>query len=572
MLAATIMPFLISNYLSSKIIENAVQEQLVDLNQQSMTITMSSIHNYIHDVSMLAHSYYGDADLIRLLSKKEIQTPAETVYINQKLEKIYVSYHGIGSISYKSALTNKQFNVKSELNKRVTIPDFYNETLETDRAEFMQDYSAVMINGERRLQINKYHIDIATQNIIGMTTLTLKDSALSELAATLMPTKDSNVFILLHDDLQLLSSSAMENDTTDWIAAMAEKIKETNNESKGMITDSKGIYIYYKTTAHNLPITLVKFIPQHIIDLAGKKALNQSLTIQIVMLVFVGIMAGVISYYILTRVQRILQQIKRIKMGNFNVDHSSKSMDEFGILEDRFQSMISELDELWNQQYRYQLEVSNSKLKVLQAQINPHFLYNTLQSISTLAIKKNVHEVSDRLAELGAMFRYSMNIEEEEVHIQHELEHLNHYISLQQGRFKNKLQFIQSCDDEALSMMIPKMVFQPLVENSIVHGIEKGSGSGLVKVEIELREQLIIRLIDNGCGFSEGKISDIRNQYLAAGPSKDSQLGIGLINVLKRLQLYYGDDFEWNITSEPFVETMVTLMIPISTQKGATIR
>jgi len=571
MLAATTIPFIISNYLSSKIIENAVQEQLVELNQQSMTITMSSVHKYIHDVSMLAHSYYGDADLIRLLSKEEAQTPAESVYINQKLERIYVSYNGIGSITYKSALTNKQFNVKSELNKRITIPDFRNRTLDTDRTEFLQEYAAVILNGERRLQINKYLIDIATQDVIGMTTITLKDSALSEISATLTPTNDSNVYILLNDNLQLLSSTTMEVNNTDWISALAQEIQKPDGAGKGIITDSEGLYIYYKSTAHKLPITLVKFIPQHVIDLAGKKALNQSLTIQIIMLIFVSVMAGVISFYILTRVQRILRQIKRIKMGDFNVNNSLKSMDEFGILEDRFQGMISELDELWNQQYRYQLEVSNSKLKVLQAQINPHFLYNTLQSISTLAIKKDVHEVSDRLAELGAMFRYSMNIEEEKVNIQRELEHLNHYISLQQGRFKNKLQYFQSYDEDALSIMLPKMVLQPLVENSIVHGIEKGVGAGIVKVEIELNDVLIIRLIDDGCGFNEEKIRDIRHQYAATSPTSNSQLGIGLINVLKRLQLYYGEGFEWTITSEPFVRTEITLMIPISTRKGETI-
>ncbi|WMT41305.1 histidine kinase [Paenibacillus sp. D2_2] len=338
---------------------------------------------------------------------------------------------------------------------------------------------------------------------------------------------------------------------------------------KGLINDSKGIYIYYRDDAYNLPITLVKFIPQSVIDQAGKQALNKSFTIQLIVTVFITIMAGVISYFILFRVKRILRHIKNIRMGNFDIQIEPTSSDELGVLEDKFQDMTKQLDILWNQQYRYQLEVSTARLKMLQAQINPHFLFNTLQSIGSLAIKKNVPEVSDKLAELGAMFRYSMDIDTEEVRLQDELDHLNHYISLQLGRFQNRIQFTQKCAEEALDVLIPKMVLQPLIENSIVHGIEKGEGIGEINLEIEAAEKLLIRVIDDGRGFTEETIREIRNLYGESMIDREPRTRIGLINVFKRLQLYFSEGFAWTIESEPFVRTIVTLEIPYCPQKGA---
>src|SRR5690606_37301992 len=113
-----------------------------------------------------------------------------------------------------------------------------------------------------------------------------------------------------------------------------------------------------------------------------------------------------------------------------------------------------------------------------QAQINPHFLYNTLQSIGTMALRHGVPEVRDKLAELGAIMRYSMDIKSETVQLKKEIEHIEQYLSLQIGRFKNKLSYTLTCPPEAMCIEVPKMILQPLVENSIVQGLERGTGTG----------------------------------------------------------------------------------------------
>src|SRR5690606_18379642 len=112
LIVATTIPFIISNYLSYQLTGQAIKTQLVELNQNSMAITMSSLQSYFHELSLLGISYFSDPGLVRLLSTTESQTPAESVYISQRLEQIYAPYSEIGSVSYKSALTNKQFNIR----------------------------------------------------------------------------------------------------------------------------------------------------------------------------------------------------------------------------------------------------------------------------------------------------------------------------------------------------------------------------------------------------------------------------------------------------------------------------
>ncbi|WP_309121234.1 histidine kinase [Paenibacillus sp.] len=568
LLVATIIPFILSNYISYQITGKAINEQLVELNQNSMAITAASLHEYFHDLSLLGLAYYSDPALNRILSSEEVQTPAESVYITQQLERIFARYMEIGSVSYKSALTNKQFNIGTDYSTRVQIPDFRDWRLSRPHEELKGDFQVTRVNQERRLRVNRYFLDITTRNTIGLTTFDVQATQVRELVSALTTSQVSSIYVFIQDDLQLLYAPPGSNESElDWVDDLRERSAGREGVTKGSLLNPEGTYIYYRDVSYDLPVTLVKFVPQSVIDEARSTALGRSLAIQIGAVVLVGAMAAFISYFILHRVERLLQNIKRLQMGDFKLKAPKRNLapDELDLLEERFHEMALELDRLWNKQYRHQLELSHARLKMLQAQINPHFFYNTLQSIGTLAIKNNAREVSDRLAEFGALFRYSMDIDTEVVYLKEELDHVAHYASLQMGRFKNKLTYAVSCPEEAYDIRMPKMILQPLVENSIVHGLEKGTGYGEIQADIELNDaELRIRVIDNGKGFTPEEIQAIRQRYLNQNPNpaEEQRVGIGLTNVLTRLQLYYGDSFDWDIRSEPYVRTIVTLFIP----------
>lgn len=573
LIVATTIPFIVSNYLSYQITGKAIKTQLVELNQNSMAITMSSLQSYFHELSLLGLSYFSDVGLVRLLSSTEPQTPAESVYIAQRLEQIYAPYSEISSVSYKSALTNKQFNIRHNYNSKITIPDFKGQDLSYVHSELQQPFQVTFNNRERRLRVNRPFIDVSTRDIIGLTTFEVKPTQIRNMIASLTTSEHGAIYLFIGKDMELLySTDQLAEQDMPWQDNLQLQLKDgVSGTEKGELQADEGSYVYYRNTDDDgFSITLVKLIPQSLINEARTSALSKTLSIQAVSVIFVSIMAAIISYYMLRRVKLMLQHIKKLQMGNFRLKRKPKpsTPDELDLLEIRFQEMASELDELWNKQYRHQLELSQARLKMLQAQINPHFFYNTLQSIGTLAIKSNAREVSDRLAEFAAMFRYSMDIEKEDVLLSEEIEHLEHYMVLQQGRYKQKLQFELTCPDEARNIRVPKMTLQPIVENSIIHGLERGNGQIHIAVSIVLLpHELLLEVSDNGKGFTEQQIEQVKASYIEQVIETEKR-GIGLSNVLKRLVLYYGSTFKWSITSKPYEKTSVALHLPIQQQGG----
>src|SRR5690606_7900640 len=140
------------------------------------------------------------------------------------------------------------------------------------------------------------------------------------------------------------------------------------------------------------------------------------------------ICALLLSYVLIAPVKRLVRNIAKVQAGDFDMPLPAPARrDELGVLEHRFHAMVRGLDDLMNREYRSRLELTTARLKMLQAQINPHFLYNSLQSIGTLALRQGAHDVNDKIAELGAIMRYSMDLQTESVPLQREIEHIEHY-------------------------------------------------------------------------------------------------------------------------------------------------
>jgi len=598
LIVATTVPFIISNYLSYQITGNAIKRQLVELNQNSMSITMATLQSYFHELSLLGLTYFSDPELVRLLSDKEPQTPAESVYIAQRLEKKYANYREIGAVSYKSALTNKQFNIRDHYNSIITIPDFKDQKMLSEHRELEQPFQVTHHNREPRLRVNKPFIDVYTRDVIGFTTFDVKPLQIRNMLTSLTTSEQGPVYLFIGHNMELLYTTAEEMESKfepihskvdskgakhtayqetvpktrePWQLALNQRLHTSQLlTDKGELQTAEGSYVYYSQSDGNGSIvTIVRLIPQSLINQARTTALGKTVSIQVISIIFVSILAAFISYYMLHRIKVMLRHIKKLQMGNFQLKRKpvSKTPDELELLEIRLHEMAGELDELWNKQYRHQLELSQARLKMLQAQINPHFFYNTLQSIGTLAIKSKARDVSDRLAEFAAMFRYSMDIENEDVSLEEEIEHLQHYMVLQQGRYKQKLQFELKYPDEARYIAIPKMTLQPLVENSIIHGLERGNGQIHITVSIVLaKHSLLIEVIDNGKGFTDQQIEQVKASYVEQVVVAEKR-GIGLSNVLKRLMLYFGNGFNWSISSKPYEQTIVALSLPIESSR-----
>lgn len=259
-------------------------------------------------------------------------------------------------------------------------------------------------------------------------------------------------------------------------------------------------------------------------------------------------------------IQKLRDSMKKVQEGDFSVsDVVVDSKNEIGSLTKSFDVMTHRIHELMEQNVHEQEEKRRSELKALQSQINPHFLYNTLDSIIWMAEGKKNEEVVLMTASLARLLRQSISNEDEVVPIANEVEYARGYLTIQKMRYKDKLEFQIEVDSSILYIPLIKLVLQPIIENAIYHGLKYKESKGLLIVKGFMKDgNAVLQVIDDGVGMDEETLAHIYDKHKVNYHSN----GVGVYNVQKRLKLYYGEDYGITYTSEVGKGTTATITIP----------
>lgn len=272
---------------------------------------------------------------------------------------------------------------------------------------------------------------------------------------------------------------------------------------------------------------------------------------------------------ILTNVIQPLKKLERhmarVAIENMNEQVNITTDDEIGHLAGNFNSMLERIENLKEQVVEEQEDKRRYELQALQAQINPHFLYNTLDSIIWMAETQdsNIVAMTEALAKL---FRISLNKGNEEILLKKEIEHVKNYLIIQSMRYADKFTFEICVEPEVEKCRIIKLILQPIVENCIYHGIKKKRGSGHIRIRAFREEcNLIIKVEDDGCGISQEMCRKMLSYEVE--PENISGSGIGVKNVNERIQLRFGKEYGLSYQSEEGKGTTVTYLLPYSTEE-----
>ncbi len=275
-------------------------------------------------------------------------------------------------------------------------------------------------------------------------------------------------------------------------------------------------------------------------------------------LLFFLVLAG--AYVISRRISRPIREmtefIHRLEQDNFSGRLEMNSDDEIGELARSFNAMLDSVQE--NQILRRQ-----AQLNALQKQIDPHFLFNTLETVKALAIKQDTRGVCTVLQCLGDMFRYNTNRDNQSATaINNELRHTKNYLRIQQIRFGQRLRYEIDADESLLGCTTLKFILQPIVENSIHHAMEIMADSYLLRISIHETDSgdILIEITDNGPGIEAGKLRDI--QLFLDNNGEQGEFGIGLKNIAQRLRLYFSEPYGLSIDSRQGCYTTVRILIP----------
>jgi len=291
---------------------------------------------------------------------------------------------------------------------------------------------------------------------------------------------------------------------------------------------------------------------------------SQRLYLIVIVIVFGGIALALSFYFaksISKRISMVVEGMRGVHVDNLDEFIENDSEDELGDLINNYNYMIMKMSVLIDEQYKLGKEVKNSELKALQAQINPHFLYNTLDMINWMSYKNMNSEISKAVKSLAKFYKLSLSKGKALISIEDELSHSTLYVQLQNMRYNNRITLNINVDEAIYFCLIPKITLQPILENSILHGIlGKGNESGTILITGYIEgDNILLKVSDDGIGMKETELSSV----LSSEHTSSIGSGYGLMNIDQRLKLSYGEIYGLTFESIYGYGTTVIIKIPL---------
>jgi two-component system sensor histidine kinase YesM len=341
-----------------------------------------------------------------------------------------------------------------------------------------------------------------------------------------------------------------------------QNLKEEDGKFSYENTAGEDMIVIYDTlTSNNWKIAAV--IPQD--EILNKVNYIKDFTILLVVLMILSaiIITNIVGKYITHPFKKMAKQMGMINKKNLDFDVEMSAPEEMKILHTGFKELIIRINTLMDQIRLEQEEKRQLEFAIMHAQINPHFLYNTMYSIKGLCDMGLNKDASQMISALASFFRIGISKGREIISIHEEMEHIQHYLFIQEMRYGDDFTYEIEIDKEILPYNIIKLSLQPLIENAIYHGVKQKRGQGKITIRGFLAGDTIHLVVsDNGNGIEPQKLKDILLEIEASYQEKKQYLGIGLKSVNERIKIHFGNEYGLTITSELGKGTVVSITIP----------
>lgn len=286
-------------------------------------------------------------------------------------------------------------------------------------------------------------------------------------------------------------------------------------------------------------------------------------TCVIISLVLVVIVSFKFSRTLTNPIFKLKRLMKQAESGDLTVRFNFEHNDEIGELGQSFNHMIARIDQLIQMVYVEQENKRTAEMKSLQEQIKPHFLYNTLDTISWMARDYDAEDIVRLVDALTNMFRIGLSHGKDIITVKEEITHVSNYLYIQKIRYKDKLNYVIHVDESLYAIEVPKLILQPLVENAIYHGVKAKRGGGTITITgVPEGENLVFTVQDNGAGMPQEKVEEL-NRRMSERSVLDEKKSFGLFYIRERIQLCYGKGYGVHVESALGEGTRVTITLPL---------
>lgn len=515
------------------------------------------------DVEQMAFQQFRNSSLSETLSRapdSEESTYARNRYINDFLNDILFFEDYYRSVSILDA-AGRTYGIKRKAVQAEEEP-----MAQVDLAQVKEMRGrALWFRGEHdTLYMAKALYDIETSSYVGVIAIGLESSYVGDILTNVHNLMDGDVLILNEFNELFVAgklSGAAEHYLRDNLYLSSQRSFDYRDK-------------HYISSVLSTDYDKWKIV--QIIDVGRLTRGTESLKFWtigtlVAALLLALLMAAGISKSITANIRLLLQSMSKFTLDSKHEIIVPHSRDEVGMLAARFNSMAEKIDDLFHSVYREKMLVQQAEYrslqldyKALQAQMNPHFLYNTLETIYSMAKLKGEEEIGELIYLLGRLLRESLGKKGDDITLGEELEFVGRYLAIHQIIYGDRIEVRIESDPGLSDCRVPKFILQPLVENAIVHGIEEKPGKALIRISCRAeQDDLVLEVSDNGVGMERDKVERLlRPELYGAGEGSGKHTNVGVISVHKRVRILHGEAYGLAISSRPGEGTTVSVRLP----------
>lgn len=535
-------------YYSKKMLTDKTNDYLKNL----AAVTLSKIDSTVSDIENVAF-YINGNNTIQASLKAEKQVVGNRV-------AYYELHSDIRQILASYVLLRQEINaicIHSESGREYTYTKTRNGP-SLDITRYIRDEKQYWAVDKNHIVLMKKLYAFPTQSLLGYIALDVNAKSLYDIIADIDLTKSGRIF-LVNEEGRILATES-ETLSGELLDEPYRNFLGENEAFYNNVRVGNTYYSVYNSGAISNGWYMVLAIPRDYYMRDITKLKNVIIPITLMTAFLTALLSILVSRGITRPIRFLSRAMENFGQGNFDINCQVDSEDEIGRLSHTFNQMVMDMNSLVHTVYEQKVMKQEAQMKSLQMQINPHFLYNTLDTINWMARIRHVDEIGDMVAALSNMMRYSLE-KKSFVRLGEEVKSLKDYIAIQNYRYRDKMVAEIEIDESLMSLYIPRLLIQPILENAIVHGIEEKLDKGHILVAARREdEDLYIQIMDDGVGMTEETMSHIlREDY---SMKKSGHTSIGVVNVNRRIQMIYGKDYGLLVQSVLGAGTKITIHIP----------
>lgn len=556
---------LVSFYTSSHIVEKKVGEQIAQTLAQIDSHMQSVVEN-VERVSDLIFSSEIIQEELRKYKNENLRMYIDTSVTNQFLSDVAranefihsisivgdngknLYYGSISAITKESILSMNWYKKVEKLDgKKLWLNTYKNDNI------FLENDKNVLSNIRILKDFNKHER-------IGTLIINIRESVISGIYNNLNSDQKKEIFVMDLNGkiISSLDKSLIGND----IRSEPHIRRILNGENAFKQEINHRFYLVTCVPSKKMDWTIVCLTPYHYISGESARIRDVVFVVALVCLLFALVFEFIFSRSVLRPVESLGRLMEKASKGDLSVRAEINNTDEVSRLAVSFNHMISKIQSLIHEIYLEKIKKKEAEFKALQAQINPHFLYNTLESINSMAKIRKADDISTMVISLSKLLRLSINKGGEFISVRDELEQVRSYLTIQRVRYEDKFNVRMDVDEDILDYKMLKLILQPLVENAIYHGMELKEGGGSISISGKLvHDRLLFTIEDDGLGMEDSRLDEVRNA-LKDNNRTDYKI-FGIYNVNERIKLYFGDSYGLEFQSIKGAGTTVKVVLPV---------